>query len=104
MKDARDGDWTADRIGRLDRLAAQIDGFLVDRIAERMHPPKWAVYLVLAENDWGDFYLPCLGRRERKHGHTEPWWDRRFDARNPFHWPYALLTALTGWVVMVEAQ
>lgn len=74
------------------------------RVEDRTPPPRWATYLVLAEDDWGDLLLPCLGRRNREHGHGEPWWDRPFRPRDPLHWPYALLTALTGWIVMVAAD
>lgn len=66
-------------------------------------PPKWAQYLVLAYADDGEFYLPCLYRRKRRHGHTEPWWDRRLRPRRPTHWPYMVMTALTRWVVWVES-
>lgn len=79
---------------------------MLDRLYERAEdpqmPPKWGMYLCLAQDDWGDFLLPCLGRRHRKHGHREPWWDRRFNHRCPGHWPYLLVTVLTGWIVWVE--
>lgn len=73
------------------------------RLLEAMEPPPtWAAQLVLAEDDYGDLLLPCVGRRARKHAHPEMWWDRRFNGRNPLHWPYFVMTWLTGWVVCVD--
>lgn len=62
-------------------------------------PPKWATYLVLGAGADGEMYLPCL---TRKHTHPEPWWDRTLNLRRPGHWPYALLSAVTGWFVWLD--
>lgn len=79
-----------------------------DRVEERLYrvsedpktPPRWAVGLVVAESDWGDYYLPC---RNRHHVHPEPYWDVPLNLRRLTHWPHALLSAATGWMLMVEA-
>jgi hypothetical protein len=67
-------------------------------------PPKWAVLLVLAQDDRGDDCLPCVNRRHEHHPrHTgEFWWCRRYNPWNPAHWPYRALTWATGWIVGVE--
>lgn len=58
--------------------------------------------LCLAEDDGGEILLPCIHGRARRHGHTEQWWDRPLNYRNPLHWPYVAVTFVTGWIVMVE--
>ena len=73
-----------------------IMNLLFRRIELHRTPPQWASLLVLAENDFGDLLLPSLDRPD--------WWDRPFDPRRPAHWPYLVLSAVTGWVVMVEAE
>lgn len=67
------------------------------RILEEMAPPpRWAVRLVVAQCDSGDLWLPSRTRPD--------WWDRRLRLRNPLHWRFALLTAVTGWVAWIEAS
>lgn len=56
--------------------------------------PRWAELLVLAEDDRGDYWLPSRNR--------PGWWNRRYNPRNPFHWPYMAASWLTGWRVAVD--
>jgi hypothetical protein len=50
---------------------------------------------LLGEDDYGDLYVPSRTR--------EGWWDRRFNPRNPLHWPFWLRSRLQRNVVMIES-
>lgn len=84
----------------LGRAGERLLDRIYDVVEDPKTPPKWARDLVVAYADDGDFYLPCF---DRGHSHPEPWWCRPLNLRRAGHWPYALLTALTGWVVWVES-
>lgn len=49
---------------------------------------------LLAEDERGDLYVPSLTRAD--------WWDRRFDPRNPTHWPYWLRSRIRRNIVMID--
>lgn len=83
-------------------LSIAVEQRLYDKAEDPKMPPKWAMNLVVAQADDGDLYLPCLGKRFRQHDHSEPWWDRPLNLRRLGHWPYALLTLATGWLMWVE--
>lgn len=51
---------------------------------------------LLGEDEDGFIYVPSRTRQE--------WWDRRYNWRNPTHWPYYLRSRLTHRVVMLEAE
>jgi hypothetical protein len=51
---------------------------------------------ILAEDDRGEFWVPST---------TRPgWWDRRFNPRNPRHWPYWLRARLTNRIARIEPE
>lgn len=49
---------------------------------------------LLAEDEYGTLYVPSRKRPD--------WWDRRFNPRNPLHWPYYLRSRRRCNVVMIE--
>ena len=49
---------------------------------------------ILGEDDSGDLYVPSKSRAEL--------WDRRFNPRNPTHWPYYLRSRATRRVAFLE--
>lgn len=50
---------------------------------------------ILGEDDNGDLWVPSRTRAE--------WWDRRFNAWNPTHWPYWLRSRVTKRVAFLES-
>lgn len=63
--------------------------------AERVRGSDALLWGHLAEDDWGDLWVPSWTRKTL--------WDRRFSPWRPTHWPYWLRSRLTRKLAFVEA-
>lgn len=57
---------------------------------------------ILGEDERGDLWVPRHTQWARQWVNREPWWDRRFNPRNPLHWRFWARSRFTNRIAFLE--
>lgn len=55
---------------------------------------------VLGQDEDGDLRVPSVVQRLKR---GEPWWSKRFNPRNPWHWVFFVWTRAKGGATWIES-